>query len=371
MGPSGTWAETTREEYFNGFVCPLWNDTLSSPVSSIRFSCSGVSPPAPFRRWVPSTSFSCQRLLDALPPNRTLFFLGDSMSAQHSRSAVCRLLQEAGAGAKLEHHAMRGSRFDHAVNPRIAHWQRKVPVCTRIGELIRAREGAALVTWRTVCWISCRANCAAFLFASMRRLRIVVPGDVVVVSEGVGLPDNETLAVALELARGYATVNATFRVNAALAASAPLHSRHRADSPLDGVRIVWREQSPQAFAGSPDGAYRASPLAAARVYAAKPKGKAKNSSGCGPLAQPARRPILAQVLRVLGSAGVPILPTHETAMSQWDVHLESRTPWVRAKVDCTHYCEPSGVLEAWNDGLACVLPAPPHDVGAVPPLQIL
>ena len=80
---------------------------------------------------------------------------------------------------------MRGSRFDHAVNPRIAHWQRKVPVCTRIGEPIGAREGAALVTWRTVCWISCRANCAAFLFASMRRLRIVVPGDVVVVSEGV------------------------------------------------------------------------------------------------------------------------------------------------------------------------------------------
>ena len=44
------------------------------------------------------------------------------------------------------------------------------------------------------------------------------------------------------------------------------------------------------------------------------------------------------------------------ATGEWDVYLASRTAWVRTKLDCTHFCEPSGVLEAWTDRLLCVAP---------------
>ena len=61
---------------------------------------------------------------------------------------------------------------------------------------------------------------------------------------------------------------------------------------------------------------------------------------------------------------MPIVPTFDVTHTQWDVYLASRTAYVRKKLDCTHFCEPSGVFEAWTDRLLCV--APPARALAVP-----
>ena len=58
---------------------------------------------------------------------------------------------------------------------------------------------------------------------------------------------------------------------------------------------------------------------------------------------------MASGLAALDDAGVrPIRIWHAT-VTQHDVYLGSRTPYVAAKLDCTHLCEPSGALEMWVD----------------------
>lgn len=64
----------------------------------------------------------------------------------------------------------------------------------------------------------------------------------------------------------------------------------------------------------------------------------------------------ARLLRQLARAGLGIVPTWHASVSQWDVHLERRSAHTRARgIDCTHLCEPSGVLEAWTDALLVTL----------------
>ena len=62
-------------------------------------------------------------------------------------------------------------------------------------------------------------------------------------------------------------------------------------------------------------------------------------------------------LLALERAGLPVLRTWRLTASQWDVHLAIRTQWARNKhsADCTHFCEPSGVMEAWADATILLL----------------
>jgi hypothetical protein len=84
---------------------------------------------------------------------------------------------------------------------------------------------------------------------------------------------------------------------------------------------------------------------------------------CAPVAQPGPPASLVAANDALEAARVPVLRIWRATVSQWDVHLADRTPFVRAgrlsKVDCTHFCEPSGVLEAWVDETLCLGPPPP------------
>ena len=50
------------------------------------------------------------------------------------------------------------------------------------------------------------------------------------------------------------------------------------------------------------------------------------------------------------------MPTWQASISQWDVHLERRSAHtLKRGIDCTHLCEPSGVLESWTDTLLVAL----------------
>ena len=105
-----------------------------------------------------------------------------------------------------------------------------------------------------------------------------------------------------------------------------------------GIGLSWRETSPQHFATQADGSYKSQSW--------------YHDSRCGPHAFTARAPRRDELLARLEAAGLPVLKIWRATESQWDLHLEQKTPHTRAKPgpDCTHFCHPSGVMEAWVDG---------------------
>ena len=104
-----------------------------------------------------------------------------------------------------------------------------------------------------------------------------------------------------------------------------------------GIGLAWRETSPQHFPGQLSGAY------SQKWY--------HNASTCAPLHSSSRTPRREHLLSALEAAGMPVLRIWDSTESQWDLHLETRTPHTQARgADCTHFCQPSGVMEAWADG---------------------
>ena len=325
---AGDWRETSVAAFYQGFWCPLWNDTAISRgeggQQSTRFSCFDAQPPVPFRQWLPHRHRPCAHttLSDLLPANQTLFAVGDSVSGQHMKTLVCRLLMEAGPGGQVEFDARLW--FSRIVNPKAVHYERREPSCVRISDAKRSS--------RRVCYVGCSPSCVVTIGA-MASHRVAVPGDLLVINEGLLLPENRSVFHASVLAHEFASTTSTIGTAAA-----------------SGVRMIWREQSPQTFGGAPDGSY-AHQGQAASAYSSR-----GNGAGCGPLAQPFPRPAALRLLDHIRGSGMPIVPTFDVTHTQWDVYLASRTAWVRTKLDCTHFCEPSGVLEAWTDRLLCVAP---------------
>lgn len=72
---------------------------------------------------------------------------------------------------------------------------------------------------------------------------------------------------------------------------------------------------------------------------------------CAPQAETARSADHKLAVEVVRLAGVAPLLIWDISTTQWDMHLARKTPYVRDRVDCTHWCEPSGVMEAWVDAL--------------------
>lgn len=119
----------------------------------------------------------------------------------------------------------------------------------------------------------------------------------------------------------------------------------------DRVRFFWRELSPQHFEGTPNGSYA--------VHGASTYDKNKTHRSCVPLAEgTARGPLLRWTLDTMRTlARLPVIKVWNATASQHDSHLERRTAYtkVRKSVDCTHFCEPSAVMEAWVDATAATL----------------
>ena len=114
----------------------------------------------------------------------------------------------------------------------------------------------------------------------------------------------------------------------------------------DGVLLAWRETSPQHFPASPTGSFDGF--------------IGYRGSMCAPLQVPQQNAELSSLLASLERAGMPIIRILNLTVSQWDTHLENRTLHIARKtegaaVDCTHFCEPSGVMEAWADATLLVV----------------
>ena len=110
-----------------------------------------------------------------------------------------------------------------------------------------------------------------------------------------------------------------------------------------GLRVIWRETSPQAFPGAPgDGSWKATYM---KAHAAP--------TGCVRVERPERPAPLAETIAAFEQVGLPVIRTWDSSVTQWDSHLERRTNYSKTKsvIDCTHWCEPSGAIEEWNDAM--------------------
>ena len=143
----------------------------------------------------------------------------------------------------------------------------------------------------------------------------------------------DALIVNENMARGEAVALASMRRFAAEVANASsLIGRAHAS----GVHVLWREKSPQTFSDSPSGSYQ-------HVTYGSPHQR------CTVPSQTTRSPAVDVGLTALEAAGVRPISIWDATITQADQYLASRTPYVATKLDCTHFCEPSGTLEMWVD----------------------
>ena len=109
------------------------------------------------------------------------------------------------------------------------------------------------------------------------------------------------------------------------------------------IHLVWRETSPQNFAESLSGAY---PGQVDRRQGWKQPSK----HGACKLHADVESPWEAPVNQPLEAAGIPVVHIWNATRPHWDKHLSNRTPYMRGRVDCTHFCmgtEGGDVLDMW------------------------
>jgi hypothetical protein len=231
-------------------------------------------------------------------------------------------------------------------------------------------EAAACKGTHLLPQLGCRPSCTT-IAGLQRRVRVCV------VISGMVVPDrpqdgvcqaSPVEAAELLLRLGIAGAGSTFVLNEGLwyppeQRAAQLAAATRALSSAMGdperpmgalarggqLRVFWRETSPQAFPGEADGSWNHS----------KKGWYHRQASGCEAVRKARRPPGAERLLDDLEASGVPVLRVWEASVTQWDAHLGdiggrlkhagSTGDGIHRGVDCTHYCEPSGVLEAWVD----------------------
>eukprot|EP00908_Phaeocystis_cordata_P006591 Transcript_17209.p1 GENE.Transcript_17209~~Transcript_17209.p1 ORF type:complete len:641 (-),score=-7.25 Transcript_17209:216-2138(-) len=301
---AGRWSRNVNEEdLFGAVLCPLYSSSSVEPAELTRFRCTLHDPLAntsTLRKW-----HSCRRppaVSEVFEISSTLFAIGDSLSQQHAKAFACRLLRE----STKHEWSIQSERWFSAVNPaRRPHRDRGRPFCVRVDE----RRVCFATGWPTV------VATAELLI----REGITKPGDTLVLSEN--MVNGEAAAQMSMMGFAAKVRNASSLIGQAYEA---------------GVRFLWREKSPQVFSDSLTGAYQHHTYGSRKQRCATP----------GTLT---RSPAVASGLAALDDAGVRPIRIWRATVTQHDVYLGSRTPYVAAKLDCTHLCEPSGVLEMWVD----------------------
>mmetsp|Transcript_34778 Transcript_34778/g.73185 ORF Transcript_34778/g.73185 Transcript_34778/m.73185 type:complete len:403 (+) Transcript_34778:122-1330(+) len=283
-----------------GFACP-WRAKCNNSWSSM-----------------PALSQSCRRhFLNSLS-NRTLMFIGDSLSRQHFYGLVCDLWPLTSDATR----STGSGQFE------------VLQICNAVVSTI----SVPAFNWSSprLCETCCNLHC---IFIQKTRLcyavasksnaptlsaaqtlaisqRFLGPGDFIVVNIGVQWGPKTVAARTRELLRRYLSLDPSLR-----------------------PRMIWRESGPQHFVG---GEYS----------------RTKNwSRACVPLrprtlALPTfnyRNKITNPIVAV---AGVPILKIFDSSLPYHSLHKDPRK-------DCTHWCldghHNSGVLSLWNDKLAALL----------------
>ena len=271
--------------------------------------------------------------------NRTLYFVGDSLTAQHFIATVCFLVApllrkstapRAGAAPVLRLPSYRLDFWplsrEHTHQPRLCiDFPVPPPRTEEAGaargqlELPTANASICLVLAATSMWGAedrrqgrkghvVQAEGAVRGLAERRWLR---SRDVVVANVGLHV-NNATLVAAA--------------VGALLASFAALPNAGR-------PRLLWRETAPQHFGGRVGGRYGAAMRTGERKGGCRPHNASdRGEDGEGNMLNRAVAPLLAR-------AGVPILRIWRPSAARWMEHLGNN--------DCSHYCHPSGVLDLW------------------------
>ena len=337
----GTWMPSTLENHFGSWRCPLWE---SAPK---RFNCSRALPFRTFRSHKCGAPPSALRLLSD-GQHRTIYFVGDSVSQQHQRAFACRLLHEAHRDAlPVRLSSMRVPLWASALVPEHNLDDVCVPRCLEVTvanghDGINGDDGRGGVGGGSLelCFVpagmhlhTSSASCARSLADQAEALltnHVASWGDLLLLNEGLHL-EASLKEERLRQLRQMLSDNRTVLGGA-------LHARR--------IGLAWRETSPQHFAGETTGAYEARHLTWYH----------QQESKCEPVQKPRRNKVQAELLHQLAAAGLPVVRVWDLSVSQWDTHLERRSLRTRmGGVDCTHFCEPSGVLEAWVDSTLVML----------------
>lgn len=338
----GEWTDANVTTLYARWICPLWNYNAYTvgkywgTKELQRFDC-GRSPSVRYGRLQLSECHP-PALLDLLPRRSTVWFIGDSVAYQHESSFACRLLHEAhqrGIRTSLDRRPAKHHRekwpWEPLVNPR----DRSCSSAHCLGVRLNGS-----LTFQT-CWVSAGGHCYTGEQDSVKHVSevlisagVVQPADTIIMNEGLHHNDAE-----------FASARVASLASQFTNASSPLHQARQ-----HGIRFLWRETSPQAFPGSPTGAWPGAKF----NYSAR---------SCTPVERPKRPTALVKDLRMLEEANLPVVPIYNLTVGRWDAHLERRTRYAATRpLDCTHFCEPSGVLDAWVDAtvLAIANAYPPH-----------
>ena len=292
-------------------------------------------------------------------PARRIFFVGDSISRQHMGAFACHLLHSMGWGRS-------SVRFEP---PAMPSWFREVtlvrssvnhlsvycrPTCVRIHvpgapALQHGGGKANLQSGLQLCFVAAGMHYASCAFSLARQVRQLVTrnvsaaGDVFIVNDGLhAIADLPAISDGDNPSRAAPRLQAFLR-DVSEGGLAALLRRHH---------VLWRETSPQHFGGSASGAFNRTDRLRRENYS-----HIDATWTCEPLLSP-RRTDPQELLRALEAAGVGVLRVWNLTASQWDMHLDVHrrvpglllgSPRAGEPLDCTHFCEPSGVLEAWSD----------------------
>ena len=315
----GAWRNTTAAEAASWHACPLWNNTVVEPMERARFRCDLHASPNQLRRW-----HSCEPSHGshrAVARNATLFFVGDSLAQQAAKAMACMLATQShtrkGTLAVAPSNPLprygtiifRPAIWYGKVNPRTRpHRERGPPFCVGVSDFDGHTRICFVSAWPT-----------AFDQATLLvEKRIARPGDVICVNERMERGENAALQSMQRFAA--AVNNASSTLGRAL---------------RDGFHFLWREKSPQTFSDSPVGAFQHATYGSPRQQCVVPL-------------QVGRSAAVAKGLAELEAVGVGVVRIWELTVTQADQFLSRRTPYVSRRLDCTHLCEPSGVLHAWS-----------------------
>jgi hypothetical protein len=359
---AGAWVNGTHQ--LLSWQCPINEWNRPQIMADAHSQCRTTRNPH-WYLWRDYMVPGCPRVstFDAVSANRTLFFSGDSMSHMHWHAFVCRQLAEglqrqgcdrtacrdrtrrpfgqkaSSRSPDIECHARCGVRVNYPVPDAITSlatrdrrdeewWKQMVP-----RDCVELSLGAN--HYRT-CFVSNNQTQIELL----HRAGAIRRGDVLIMNSGLTEKGHD--------------LESTLKPLAAMLVS--FQSR--------GIRVLWRETHPQHFPPPPANLvgkwdastrgffqFKSGSSKTSRSYH-KPLHKYYRQHGrCEPAETLQRTALVQRDLDLFRGLGIPTILIWGLSNTQWDIHREVFSPhaYTVGALDCTHYCTPSGVMEAWVD----------------------
>ena len=364
---SGTWVSGPPSKMQALWECPIreWNLPQVHFVS--RSSCRTTRNPHP-DLWRDYTVDGCPRIstYDVAVPDRTIFFAGDSMAHQHWHAFACRQLYEGMSRMGCNETACR----DRHARPYGQPPSKNTPhircdKCRGFGVRYPVPM-SSLIKHRAAAYAATRSppdsafDCVEFTLGDthqhsfrtcfmqtnlttirwLHRTGAARQGDALVVNSGLTERAHDLTATLQPLARALSSLS------------------------KEGVRVLWRETHPQHFPPVPTNLRKldnsttdffifrsGQGTGATSMYHKQMHTAYRKHGRCEPMVSLERTPLSSRDLALFRDAGLPIILIWGLTSTQWDVHREifAPHPYTISALDCTHFCTPSGVMEAWVD----------------------